>query len=386
MVRYPRVAVILLVAAVAVVVLGPPYAVVGRTSMHARPAATLSSVVTTTTPPAPIGPGRTVVARAPRPRPCRSGLVALTYDDGPSASLTPKFVRTLQKKRMRDVTFFMIGSHVAAAPGVARMVARAGFQIGNHTWDHPQLTHLSDAAVRREVRSTARALHDAGISPSSLVRPPYGDVNGRVTKVLHALHEHVALWTIDPRDWAGGSGAQIASRVLAGLRKHAPNVILDHDGVANSANTLRALPLIVRGVRSRGYCLTRLGDNGKPMVPVPSVTARVSKGAEAGTSTRPFVVHLRLSRPTTRPVSVRIRTAAHTAHAGSDYRPISVIAFFPAGATRAKVAIPLVDDPTAEPAESLWILLDRPRRLTIDHASSRLRATIADDDASASAE
>jgi len=237
--------------------------------------------------------------------------------------------------------------------------------------------------VRWEIQSTAQALHKAGISPSSLVRPPYGDVDARVRRDIKSLHKHVALWTIDPRDWAGGNGNQIAARVLAALRPHAPNVILDHDGVNNSVNTLRALPIIVHGVRSRGYCLTRLGDDGKPMVPVPSASARLSKGAEAGSRTRPIVVHVRLSRPTTRAVSVRIRTAARAARPGADYKPVDMTVRFPAGATRAKFTIPVVDDDLAEPTEGLWVLLDRPRRLTIDHGSSRIGGIITDDDPAA---
>jgi len=380
------VAVILLIAAVAVVVLGPPYAVAGRKGARPANQAVLSSVTKATTQPAKaIGPGRTVTAVVPKKRPCRSGLVSLTYDDGPSATLTPKFVRALQKRGVQDVTFFMIGAHVAAAPGVARLVARAGFQIGNHTWDHPQLTHLSNARVRQEIRSTARALHQAGISPSTLVRPPYGDVDARVAGIIRSMGKQVALWTIDPRDWAGGTGPQIASRALAGLRPHAPNVILDHDGVANSRNTLAALSRIVRGVRVRGYCFTRLGTNGKPMVPVPTLTVHTTSGAEAGAKTKPVTVQLTLSRPTTHAVRVRLHTADGSALARYDYGATIATVRFPAGSTHATVTIPIVDDKYSEPTESFWLVLDRPHGLVIDPSSTKVAVSIADDDPPGSA-
>jgi len=377
-VRFPRVAAILLVAALAVVILGPPYAVAGR--RDARNMAVQSAVKTAEPVMDRIGPGRSVTAAAPKPRPCRSGLVALTYDDGPSPRLTPKFVRALQQLKMREVTFFMIGEHVAAAPGVARMVARAGFQIGNHTWDHPQLPTLSDAGVRWEIRSTARALRRAGLTPRRLVRPPYGAVDRRVREIIRSLDLHVALWTVDPRDWAGGTGPQIAARVLAGLRPHEPNVILDHDGVANSRNTLAAMPRIVHGVRKRGYCFTSLGLDGRPAVPVPTLRARVTPGVETGTRIRPVTIRLRLSRATTVPVTVRLHTADGTAKARDDYRAAVVSVRFPPGATTATVTIAVVDDTYAEPTESFWVLLDQPRRLVIDPSSARLGARITDDD------
>ncbi len=378
--RFPRVAVILLIAAVAVVVLGPPYAIAGRAARQAALSAAGTNMASAPPTNDVIGPAKRIIAPVPKPRACRAGLVSLTYDDGPSPTLTPKFVRALQEKKVPDVTFFMIGAHVSAAPGVARMVARAGFQIGNHTWDHPQLTRLPDARVRWEIQSTAQALHKAGITPSNLVRPPYGDVNARVARDIRKLHKRVALWTIDPRDWAGGSGQQIAARALAGLRPHAPNVILDHDGVTNSPNTLRALPIIVRGARERGYCFTRLGANGKPAVPAPTVTASVTKGAEAGAKTRPVVVTVRLSRPTTRPVSVRLHTADGSAQANYDYKPTTVIAFFPVGATKLSFTVPIIDDKYTEPTENFWVLLDRPRYLTIDPSSAKLNVTVTDDD------
>src|ERR1051325_6868049 len=62
---------------------------------------------------------------------CRSGYVALTFDDGPSVSQTPRLLRILTDRHV-PATFFMVGSRVAAAPQLARRVAKAGFAIGNH--------------------------------------------------------------------------------------------------------------------------------------------------------------------------------------------------------------------------------------------------------------
>jgi peptidoglycan/xylan/chitin deacetylase (PgdA/CDA1 family) len=68
-------------------------------------------------------------AAGPRHRdpvvPCSRGLVALTFDDGPSATVTPKLVRLLQRERV-PATFFMIGQHVDAHPEIVRMVDEAG--------------------------------------------------------------------------------------------------------------------------------------------------------------------------------------------------------------------------------------------------------------------
>src|SRR5512144_2049224 len=75
--------------------------------------------------------------------PCSSGLVALTFDDGPSAALTPGFLSVLQRQRV-PATFFVVGEQVRANPEVADRVSDLGFKIGNHTFAHKKLVKLDD--------------------------------------------------------------------------------------------------------------------------------------------------------------------------------------------------------------------------------------------------
>jgi peptidoglycan/xylan/chitin deacetylase (PgdA/CDA1 family) len=159
----------------------------------------------------------------------------------------------------------MVGSRVAATPGLARLVARSGFAVANHTWDHARLTALGDPSVRRELRRTARALRAAGVRPTDLARPPYGAVDPRVRTDIRDVGLRPVLWTIDSRDWAGGTAAQIAARILAAVRPHATNIVLQHDGVDNSPNSVSAVPTIIHRLRHRGYCLATLDARGRPV-------------------------------------------------------------------------------------------------------------------------
>src|SRR5947209_4661218 len=64
-----------------------------------------------------------------------------TFDDGPDPRYTPQIVAILQRYHV-PATFFMMGSQVVRHPDIVKMVARDGFQIGNHTFTHPDLTSL----------------------------------------------------------------------------------------------------------------------------------------------------------------------------------------------------------------------------------------------------
>src|SRR5207237_2085466 len=76
--------------------------------------------------------------------------IAMTFDDGPSAKLTPKLLDLLAAHHIR-ATFFVIGENVAEHPEIVERAAREGHEIGNHSWAHPRLGKISDDAVRREL-------------------------------------------------------------------------------------------------------------------------------------------------------------------------------------------------------------------------------------------
>jgi peptidoglycan/xylan/chitin deacetylase (PgdA/CDA1 family) len=223
----------------------------------AEPAAHASRAVVVARPAALTRPVRTATVSTS----CSAGLIALTFDDGPNPAVTPQLVSTLLKLNV-PATFFMIGAHVEAHPTLARLVQSKGFTIGNHTWNHPMLTHLSNPEIRDQLRATSSAFARHYVKPSRLMRPPYGDINDRVRAVVHDLGMIPVLWTNDSRDWAGGDSVTIAHRILGALRPHATNLVLQHDGVNNSPASLAAVPIVVRRARERGYCFTRLNATG----------------------------------------------------------------------------------------------------------------------------
>jgi peptidoglycan/xylan/chitin deacetylase (PgdA/CDA1 family) len=235
--------------------------------------------------------------------PCSRGLVALTFDDGPSTTVTPKLVRLLLRLDV-PATFFMVGSRVVAAPDTARLVERAGFAIGNHTWLHTDLTTQSKAEIRTALRATHQAMVDAGLHPTRLARPPYGAVDDRVRGVLAGLGLVPVLWTIDSRDWTGLKPGQIRDRVLDGVHRHSTKVVFQHDGVTNSPATLRALPGEIATLRARGFCFAGLDGTGQPTPPVPAVTVMPAHGRIAEGEQVQLTV--RLDLPTTRITTVRV--------------------------------------------------------------------------------
>lgn len=323
-------------------------------------------------------PGGAAASAQAAPRPCSRGLVALTFDDGPAVAVTGRLLDVLGARRV-PATFFVVGQRVAAAPALARRAYRRGFVLGNHTYAHEMLTGLSDAGIRSTLQRTAKAMRKAGVHPSRLMRPPYGAVDSRVRTVVAGMGLVPVLWDVDPRDWDSGDSADIAARVLGALRPGGSNIVLLHDGVQRSPITLGAVPAIVSGARARGYCFAALGPSGRPAPPVPKAgvgDATVTEADPGAPVTLRFRV--RLDRPTSRRVSVRVRTVDGTATAGTDYAAVDRRVEFPVGTVAREVTVRVRGDRVDEVRERLRLRLSASRGLTVGDATGV--GTIRDDD------
>lgn len=179
--------------------------------------------------------------------------IALTFDDGPDRALTPQILAALEA-RHAVATFFVVGSRVAPNADILRRAVRDGDEIGNHTWNHPDLTRLSAANVRSQIGQTQQAVVAAtGIAPR-VFRPPYGATNASVA--ANAGLRQV-LWSYDTADWTDPGVGTVIERAVAGARPG--GIILMHDihrGTAQAAGT------IVDRLAAQGYTFVTVSQLG----------------------------------------------------------------------------------------------------------------------------
>ena len=309
--------------------------------------------------------------------PCSRGTVVLTFDDGPHGTYTPKVLDTLSRRKAK-ATFFQVGANVANHPRITRRAHAEGHRVDNHTWRHENLTRLSDSAIRETLRRTNRRIADTGAPRPTLVRPPYGATNSRVRAVIGDLGMTQVLWTVDPQDWRSGRSASTITRLVLGNLHDGANILL-HDGVGNSNNTVAALPGIIDGIRSRGYCIGTLSNTGRvtPPVPIARIGDTEVKEGAAGTTTTAYLT-VTLSEPTSRPVSFAYTTANGTAVAGKDYVAKSGTLTFSVGQTSRRIGVKVKGDDLDEFNERFTVKLSKPAGATISRKTGTV--TIRDDD------
>lgn len=173
----------------------------------------------------------------------RSRYAALTFDDGPS-SYSPQVLDMLRRAGAQ-ATFFVIGGQVAGAAGIVRRQAGAGV-VGDHTWDHVNLTRISAGDVASELDRTRRAIERTARQPVTLMRAPYGARDSVLdSRISHLGFVHV-LWDVDTRDSVGAGTAGIVQNADAGLAPGA--IVLMHE---TSDRSMAALPQVLAAARRR---------------------------------------------------------------------------------------------------------------------------------------
>jgi peptidoglycan-N-acetylglucosamine deacetylase len=176
------------------------------------------------------------------------GHVALTFDDGPDPAATPDFLRALGSRGVR-ATFFLLGSLVARAPGLAADVAAAGHELAVHGWDHRYLPLRGPRATRDDLARARDIVAGVTGTAPRWFRPPYGVLSTSALAAARGLGLTPVLWTCWGREWTPGSTPESVYAVLAaGLSGGATVLLHDSDAAAppgSARAALGALPMLL---------------------------------------------------------------------------------------------------------------------------------------------
>jgi peptidoglycan/xylan/chitin deacetylase (PgdA/CDA1 family) len=194
--------------------------------------------------------------------------IAMTFDDGPSATLTPKLLDLLAAHHIK-ATFFVIGENVAEHPDIVARAAREGHEIANHSWSHPNLAKMSDEGVRRQLWQTDEAIKSATGTRPTLLRPPYGSITEREKRWIHdEFGYQIVLWDVDPYDWKRPGPAVVRNRILQETRPG--SIVLSHD---IHPGTIEAMPSTFDALQAKGFKFVTVSELIRAAVVEPSPTS-----------------------------------------------------------------------------------------------------------------
>lgn len=211
--------------------------------------------------------------------------VALTFDDGPSASYTPQVLDILKRHKAR-ATFFVLGENAVRNKSLLARAVAEGHEIANHTYSHIKMTAVGRQTIAREIERTSDIIKEAtGYYPTAM-RPPYGAINSELVDMVYSNYGmHAVLWDVDTRDWQHPGVSTVVNRAV---NKSQPgSIILLHD---IHASTLAAVEEVVTGLQARGFKLvtvSQLIEMGRraaaPSTPAPVAQPVGVSSVETGT-------------------------------------------------------------------------------------------------------
>jgi peptidoglycan/xylan/chitin deacetylase (PgdA/CDA1 family) len=187
--------------------------------------------------------------------------VALTLDAGASAAPVPRMLQTLRDHNVH-VTFFLTGKWIKENPDLARQIVADGHEIGNHTFNHPDLTRLGVAAIRKELTETEELMQQtAGVTSRPFFRPPYGAYDKLVLQIVEGEGYLPIYWTLDSLDSVGDPKTPefLLERITGKLTPEQLHgaIILAHCG---SEPTADALPQILDRFAEMGFEVKKVSE------------------------------------------------------------------------------------------------------------------------------
>ncbi|MBS1528858.1 MAG: glycosyltransferase [Bacteroidetes bacterium] len=194
------------------------------------------------------------------------GKIVLTFDDGPDPDYTPRILDILKREHV-PAAFFVVGSMAEKNVSIIRREYEEGYEIGNHTFFHPDISTISLQRVNLELNATRKLIESVTGRSTILFRPPFNaDAEPQtLAEVLPVAESRKQSYitigeSIDPWDWQPGVTADsIMARVIK--QKDNGSMLLLHDaGGDTREETVKALPEIIHFFKSHGYKFTTIAD------------------------------------------------------------------------------------------------------------------------------
>jgi peptidoglycan/xylan/chitin deacetylase (PgdA/CDA1 family) len=175
-------------------------------------------------------------------------IVALTFDDGPHPSNTPRLLDILKKRNVK-ATFYVVGTNARRYPAILRRMVAEGHEIGNHTLSHGYLTKMSRDQIRKDLSQSHQIIVEATGVPPKTIRPPYGAITSDLKSWIKSEYGYPSImWSVDPEDWKRPGSSVVSRRLVSGASPG--GILLVHD---IHAPTIDAVPSAVDQLLAKGY-------------------------------------------------------------------------------------------------------------------------------------
>jgi peptidoglycan/xylan/chitin deacetylase (PgdA/CDA1 family) len=188
--------------------------------------------------------------------------VAISFDDGPDHSFTAELLDILQENHVH-ATFFVVGEMVKKSPDAVHRILAEGHTLGNHSFDHPNLTQIPPEKLETEldhqIGDTNHLVMELTEKRMNLFRTPYGAINNEIIADINAKGFSIIHWDVDTRDW---DKSITADKIVETVKEQIQpgSIILMHSAPWINKDRLQAIQEIIDYVRSKNLELVTIDE------------------------------------------------------------------------------------------------------------------------------
>lgn len=183
--------------------------------------------------------------------------IALTFDDGPHPDNTPRLLQILKKEAAR-ATFFVSGTNLEAYPSLLKSIVEEGHEIGNHSFSHKKIAQLNHIGYWQEIEKASKLIRQYAPPDSMpyLFRPPYGELNLGIIRLILKHSLTYAGWTIDSNDSYLKDKKKLTDFINSAPVRSG-DILLFHE---DYPTTIDALPEIINDLKNKGFKLVTMSQ------------------------------------------------------------------------------------------------------------------------------
>ena len=190
-----------------------------------------------------------IVSKGPK----EEKILALSFDDGPHPKYTVEILDILKEYNIK-ATFFVLGIHAELYPDIINRQISEGHEVGNHSYSHVNMKKASKNVIKEEFKKTQDIIYSISNVKPKVFRPPYGNYNDEVIKIVSSDNTSIVLWTFyqDSKDWSNPGVDSIVNTTLSKAQNG--DIILFHDYVyKEESHSVVALKIILPKLSDEGY-------------------------------------------------------------------------------------------------------------------------------------
>ncbi|MCD8500855.1 MAG: polysaccharide deacetylase family sporulation protein PdaB [Bacillaceae bacterium] len=183
--------------------------------------------------------------------------LALTFNISWGEEKAIPILDVLKEKGINNATFFLSASWAERHPDIVERIVGDGHEIANHGYRYENYPTWDDEKIKKDINLSDSVLQELTGKKPTLLRPPNGNFDKRVLKVVESKDYTLVHWSVDSKDYTNPGVDVITDNVMNNVK--GGDIVLFHAS-DTVKHTHKALPIIIDQLKKNGYTFVSVSE------------------------------------------------------------------------------------------------------------------------------